>query len=259
MSSSDDVHLSDRQLSELARFADGKLDPRRRLEVEALISTCPRVRELHARQRDAVELLHTACGGERAPARLRAWLEAQRPPKRAYLRRTGYAGGLVGALAVTVVMLTLVFPGVTPGSPSVSQAAGLALRGATQPPPVPDPNDPGARLAQRVQGVYFPNWARTLGWRAVGQRSDVLIGRRAATVYYGWRGMLVAYTIVSRPALAQPSAPLRRRDGHWLQTITVGGRTVVTWRRAGQTCVLSAAGVLASVLERLAVWNASRA
>ena len=52
--------------------------------------------------------------------------------------------------------------------------SALATRGPASAPPAPDPEDPGARLAQEVDDVYFPNWARDLGWRATGQRTDRL-------------------------------------------------------------------------------------
>jgi hypothetical protein len=39
-----------------------------------------------------------------------------------------------------------------------------------------------------------------------------------------------------------------------VQTLSLRGRTGVTWRRAGHTCVLSATAVPTRVLERLADW-----
>jgi hypothetical protein len=245
------------QLAELSRLADDTLDPRRRPEVESLISGSPEFRALYERERSVVEMLHRARAVDRAPARLRARIQAQRPSKRVLARRrVSYVGALAGALAAAALVLALVLPGGTPASPSVSQAAGLALRGPSQPAPAADPSDPAARLAQRVQGLYFPNWSRSLGWRAAGRRSDLLAGRPAATVYYDWRGRRVAYTIVGLPALAEPAAPITHLAGYALRTLTVNGRTVVTWRRAGHTCVLSAAGVPAAVMRQLAVWSA---
>jgi hypothetical protein len=37
--------------------------------------------------------------------------------------------------------------------------------------------------------------------------------------------------------------------------MSVNSRLVVTWRRAGHTCVLSGMGVTADELEQLAVWH----
>ncbi len=77
-------------------------------------------------------------------------------------------------------------------------------------------------------------------------------------MYYQRQGMSVAYTIVAAPALAQPSSPVTHLGGFALQTLNLRGRTVVTWRRAGHTCVISASGVPTRVLEQLADWPAAR-
>jgi hypothetical protein len=70
--------------------------------------------------------------------------------------------------------------------------------------------------------------------------------------------MGVAYTIIGTPALARPSVPLTHLGGFALQELNLRGRTVVTWRRAGHTCVISASGVPTRVLEKLADWPAAR-
>jgi hypothetical protein len=105
--------------------------------------------------------------------------------------------------------------------------------------------------------VYFPNWSST-GWRAVGQRTDTVGGRKLVTVYYAWNRARIAYTIVSLPALDQPAAPVSYVHGLALRTLTVNNRTVVTWRRADHTCILSSGqGVPAAALRALAAWNPS--
>lgn len=254
MASPDDPQPPLEQLAELSRLADGTLGPRRRPQAEALVSASPQLNALYERERGVVEILHRARAADRAPARLRARVNAQRPTKAAHAgRRAGYTAALAGALAAAG--LALVLPGGTPGSPSVSQAAELALRGPSRPAPAPDLSNPAAKLAQRVGGLSFPNWSPTLGWQALGQRSDRLGGRPAATVYYGWHGKQVAYTIVGVPALSQPAGPITHLAGYTLRTLTLNGRTVITWRRDGHTCVLSAVGVPASMLRELAVWN----
>mgnify|MGYP007135466244 CR=1 FL=1 len=206
-------------------------------------------------ERRVVELLHEL-RGDRAPAGLRARIDAQRPSRAARARsRVVYGGGLVGALAAVLLALVLILPGGTPGAPSVSQAAALATRGSTAPAPPPDPHAPAAKLKMDVQEVYFPNWIGR-GWRAVGQRADRIDGRLALTVYYAWEGHRVAYTIVSAPALQQPAASVTTLHNTVLRTLRIGGRWVVTWRRSNHTCVLSVAGVppaqLASELRQLA-------
>ena len=155
-----------------------------------------------------------------------------------------------------MLALVLALPSGTPGAPSVSDAAALAARGPTQAAPAPDPAVPAARLHQRVGDVYFPNWTTRFGWNAVGERTDTLGGRTAVTVYYGRKGVTIAYTIVRR----RRRWPSRRRtasnwDGTELRTLEVNGRQVVTWRRDGDTCVLSGTGVKAAALQRLAAWK----
>jgi anti-sigma factor RsiW len=245
------------ELADLSALADGTLDPARRAEVEARIAASPELSGLYERERRVVEALHRARSTERAPEQLRARIEAGRPTGRVVARRRlVYGGGLAGALAAVALALVLLLPGGTPGAPSISDAASLAARGPTQGPPAPDPIHPEAVLHQNVGEVYFPNWGRSLGWRAVGSRTDRLGGHQAITVYYQWREDRIAYTIVSAPALAKPAAQSTWLHGTELRTQTQDGRVVVSWYREGETCVLSGSGVTAGELQKLAAWKA---
>ena len=204
------------------------------------------------------ELLAEARATVRAPQALRARIEAQRPSRATRTRRrVAYGGAVAGALAATATVLALVLPGGAPGSPSVSQAAALANLGPAAPAPAADPAAP-QKLQTGAEDLYFPNWSSSFGWRALGQRLDRIGGRTATTVYYGWRGHMIAYTIVAAPALKQPSASTSTLGGTELRTFSLNGRLVVTWRRANHTCVLSGAGVSASELQKLAAWKAPR-
>ncbi len=167
-----------------------------------------------------------------------------------------YGGALASSAAVVLVLIVLLLPAGTPGGPSVSEAATIAVRGPTGPGPGPDPRAPLARLEQSVGRVYFPNWASEgLGWAPVGQRSDQLRGRQMVTVYYQSHGTQIAYTIVSGPGLPVPAGAAVRKGAERLRTLSVDGRLVVTWRRAGHTCVLSGMGVTAGQLEQLAAFR----
>jgi hypothetical protein len=244
------------ELAELSALADGTLDPARRPEVEARIAASPELGALYQRERRVLAALHQARVSERAPAGLRARVEAARPsPRVAAGRRIVYGGGLVGAIAAVALALVLLLPSGTPGAPSVSEAAALAARGATRPAPSPDPSSPGARLNESVGEVYFPNWASKMHWRAVGERIDRLNGRTAITVFYVRRGEQIAYTIVGAPALPEPAGSQTWLNGTALRTLTVDGRLAVTWRRSGNTCVLSGTGVTAAELQTLAAWK----
>lgn len=245
------------ELAELSALADGTLDPARRAEVQARVQASPELTALYERERMVVDALHEVRATERAPARLRARIDASRPSRRTVSRRRFvYAGGVAAALAAVVLALVLALPSGTPGGPSVSDAAALAARGSTQPAPVRDPTSPGGRQYEGLGEVYFPDWAARFGWKPVGARTDTLGGHSAVTVYYEWKDSTIAYTIVHAPPLTQPSSKGTDLHGTELRTLEVNGRRVVTWRRDGDTCVLSGTGVTASELQRLAAWKA---
>jgi len=242
-------------LADLSALADGTLEPARAASVGEQVAGSPELSERYERERRAVTALRST-RGDRAPEHLRARIESQR---RAAARRPrprlAYGGALTATAAAVAVALILLLPSGTPGAPSVSQAASLALRGPALPAPAPDRTHPAAKLAQGVQEIYFPNWARSFGWRSVGQRIDELGSRRAVTVYYERAGKTIAYTIVAAPALRSPAAATRWLDGTKLQSLTLSKRLVVTWQRAGHTCILSGAGVSSAELSQLAAWK----
>ncbi|HEX3977346.1 MAG TPA: hypothetical protein VHW96_13855 [Solirubrobacteraceae bacterium] len=184
-----------------------------------------------------------------APRRLRLQIEAARARRRPAL--AGLPVAMAGALA-TALLAVLLIPG-GPAAPSLSQAAALATRGAAGAPPAPDPDDPGVKLSENVNDVYFPNWTSTLGWRPTGLRRDLLDLHRAVTVYYAYGTRRLAYTILSTPALAQPAAAVTVENGMTVRTLTLHGRLLVTWRRDGSTCILTGANVSAAQLRRLAL------
>jgi hypothetical protein len=247
------------ELRDLSALADGTLDPARREEVESRIDASPELSALYAREQHVVDLLRSARATDRAPASLRARIEAERPRRTvAARRRFSYGGGLAGALAVAALAIALLLPGGSPGAPSLSEAASLAIRGPAMAAPAADPDQPG-KLQTLIQGIYFPDWSLRFHWRASGQRADSINGRRAVTVYYDWKGHRLAYTIVGAPALKTPNARVTTLKGVELHTLTIGGRLVVTWKRANHTCVLSATGIPAAKLQKLAAWEGSAA
>jgi hypothetical protein len=248
-------NLSARELADLSALADGTLEPARRGEVEARIAASPRLSELYERERRAVEILHESSSTVRAPAGLRARIEAERPRAVAGARRrVGFGGALAGAVAAATLALALILPAGTPGAPSVSQAAGLATRAPIGAVPTADPSTP-TKLQTQVEDVYFPDWSKRFGWHATGERTDRINGRLAVTVFYEWRGARLAYTIVGSPPLKTPNAHFTIMHGTEYRALTLGNRLVVTWRRSGHTCVLSGTRVPVSELQRLAAWK----
>lgn len=206
------------------------------------MAASPELRERLERERRAVAMLASARERDRAPSHLRARIESARRP--AGRSRAPVRFALVGAVAAVAVVLALALPSGAPGGPSVSQAAAVGARGATM--SVPAPSSPGAsELPVAVGSLHFPNWERSLGWRATGQRVDRLGGHRVRTIYYEKAHRTVAYSIVSEPVLARPPGD------HYMQSFRQHGRNVITWRQAGHTCVLSAVGVPESVLAAL--------
>ena len=117
--------------------------------------------------------------------------------------------------------------------PAIDDVLAVASKPATAP----------ASLEREFEGVRFPTYAK---WRAVGERADVVDGRRVRTVFYrGGDGRVIAYAIVAGPALSDQAA---------LRSISGDGVVAVTWTRRGRTCVIAAVGGDAESLARLAVW-----
>ena len=74
-------------------------------------------------------------------------------------------------------------------------------------------------------------------------------------MYYSDSKHQLAYTILTSPPLDWTTARTTRVNGVALQSFVQHGRTIVTWRRGGHTCVLSATSVGAAKLGELAAWK----
>jgi anti-sigma factor RsiW len=146
-----DSRAARREQAELVAFVDGRLDPDHAAAVEARVASSPRLRREVAMQRRAVTAIRAA--DVPAPPALRAHARELRAAASAGRRRArlGLVGALAGAAAVTgVVALSL--PGLAPGGPTAAQAATLALRGPSGPPPGQSRARP-AVLAASTAGV----------------------------------------------------------------------------------------------------------
>lgn len=247
--------LSEEQLADLARLADGTLPAERRAEVEARVAASPQLTRILERQGVALEALRgTAEIG--APARLRAGVERRRRGHSAGDRRRGIVfGAPVAAAAAVALALVLVLSGGSSSNPTVADTTALAQKPPTQPAPGSVPGDP-ALLRATVDDVPFPNYSAKFGWKAAGARHDDPSGRGATTVFYEKGARTIAYTIVSDGALDPPQdARTTRRDGVVYRTFRDGGRAVVTWERDGHTCVLSSRAAKPGELVALADWR----
>jgi hypothetical protein len=252
--------LSDDQLAELARLADGMLPADRRAELEEQVAASPRLSNIVERQSIALDALRgTADTG--APARLRAHVHRRRGADRAAGRGRGRGhrsvviGGASAAAAAVALALILTLPDARPVGPSVADAAGLAENPPTQAAPRGVPGTPQLLRAE-VDEVRFPNYAAKFGWKPSGARADDPSAREATTVYYEKGGRTVAYTIVSGDPLHPPSHTRSiTRGGVEYRVFRDDGRTVVTWDRDGRTCVLSSTAARPAELLTLADWR----
>jgi hypothetical protein len=248
--------LSDDELADLARLADGTLPADRRAEVEARVAASPQMSSILARQSIALEALRGTADID-APARLRADVERRRGPSRAVRpeRRRIVIVQSIAAAAAVALALILVLPSGFSGGPSVADAAALAQKPPTEPAPGGVPGAP-ALLREEVDDVPFPNYATKFGWEPDGAREDDPSGRDATTVHYEKGARTIQYTIVSGDALDPPSdARSTTRGGVEYRSYRDDGRTVVTWERDGHTCVLSSNAVRPAELLELADWR----
>ena len=203
-------------------------------------------------------LIAAAVAETMAPLALRERIEADRAraaksarPRR--LRALVPAGGLVAAAVVAVVLLA----GGGATAPSVLATAALATGGPVLPAPTENASN-GAVLKASMEGVPFPYWGGSFQWEAVGARDDKIEDRSAKTVYYeNPKGVRAAYTILGGDKIDAPSSAHKQtRRGIELWITKDHGRRIVTWTRAGHTCVLSAPlAVPEQKLLELASWK----
>ena len=162
------------------------------------------------------------------------------------------------AVAAVVALVAVLVSGNGSSTPTVKQAALLALRQPTQPSPAESPTG-GAVLERTQGGIRFPYWQHELGWTTSGARSDSFAGRSASTVFYTAKSpsgatARVGYTILSGTALPLPRATAVEQKGTRYYVLSDNGATVVTWRRLGHTCILAARGLGPGTLLHLAAW-----
>jgi hypothetical protein len=213
---------------------------RHRRVVQALHSGGPAIPE--SLLRDVGELERTSAA------------EPRRPP-RAGLRlgRPALAGGVAVAVAIALV---LAFSVSSTGGPTVVQAAQLSALASERPAPAPDPERSGL-LARSFAGVRYPDWSSTFEWRADGERSDEMDGRRTATVFYRHTHHRIGYTVISGATIEPPDDAERLEvNGLAMKRFRVGDQDVVTFQRNGRTCVLSGQVHDPDTLVKLAAWKA---
>jgi hypothetical protein len=195
----------------------------------------------------------------RAPQRLHATVEAlvagraAERARRAARLRWGLAGVATVCAAAVALVLSLSGGGSTL---TLRTAVALTLRPATMAAPAQGAHD-RMRLATSVDGVAFPYWDETFGWRATGARTDRVDGRAVTTVFYATRRRRwVGYAIVAgRPAPRIAGGVVVWRHGVPYRLQAADGAQAVTWLRDGRLCVLAGRGVSRQTLLSLASWS----
>lgn len=170
--------------------------------------------------------------------------------------RLGGVLASAGALAAVLVVLGLFAGSILrdqPASPSVRDVAPVALRAPAAPAPAARPG--GELLVAQAGPIAFPTWTRA-GWRAVGARRDTVRGHDVRTVFYAdGAGRRIGYAIADA-RLPVAGGELVARRGAQLRVLARGSTSIVTWRRAGRTCILAGRGVPVGRLLMLASYAA---
>jgi hypothetical protein len=251
---------------ELAALADGTLAPERHAAVLRRVAADPQLTAALAGQRAALAAIRGAAQ-EPAPDALRSAVQAMTAQAQAQARASGGRrrfGGtarsarplvLAAATATALVAVVVVlFGSGDSAGPSVAEAARAALAPARASAPAVRPG--ASTLTASIDGVSYPYWADSTGWRAVGARRDVLHGRTVSTVFYARGNRRIGYTIAAGKPLAVDGGRTVTRDGVRMRVLGSGDAAIVTWLRAGHTCILAARGVDPEVLVGLAARRA---
>jgi anti-sigma factor RsiW len=251
--------MDDATRQDLAALADGSLEPDARAALLRRIEASPELTDALLDQHEALiairatedeapsPALHAMVSAMAAEAETRARTRERRRRPRFFARPRSLAFGASAAAlaAAAAVLLTAGASG-----PSVAEAAQVALAPPRSPAPAVKPDE--KTLDAAVDGVAYPYWGDSAGWRAVGSRTDAVGGRAIrAVVYQDASGHRIGYAIAA-------GSPLSGADGKRVGAFTVAGKdgaTIVTWLRGGHTCILAAKGVDARVLLELAAWD----
>jgi anti-sigma factor RsiW len=252
----EDLPLPESDEAALAAYVDGRLEPAESADLEGRLAREPMLAAALEHQRSGLAAITAATESVSAPLALRSRIEAMQRAEPAPRRPQRWRGwgwlpsAALAATAVAAVAIVVAFSG-GPATAEVLAAAARPSVAAVQ----LDPSQPRL-LRDQVDDVRFPNYESKFGWEAVGTRTDEIGGRKTKTVFYRHEGRRIAYTIVEGEQLAWPPGSERvDYEGTKMRVFEDGDRTVVTWRRKGRTCVLSATNVPREQLQELAAWK----
>ncbi len=250
--------------AQLAALADGTLADAQRDELLERIESSPELGQDTEAQRQVITILG-ALDDVKAPAALHRSVQSMIADARRRRRlrrplRLQLAGA--GALAaIAVVALVIALSAGSPSAPTLPQAANVALRPATLPAPAQSATRRGV-LVRTADGIAYPYWQDSLGWRAAGARIDRLGGRTITTVFYTPQhasragAKRIGYAIVGGRALPIPGGSSQISEkGIDFHVLASQGATIVTWRRNSHTCILVGHRVSGATLVHLASWQ----
>ena len=236
--------------AQLARVADGSLEAAHEAEVRRRLEGSPELTAALREQERTVAMLHSI--NVEAPTSARAaWvgqLRAAQPKPRRRLR-LGLGLALPATVAVAAALAIVLVTGGGTAGPTLTQTVHVTLAAATYPAPT---ERNASTLRATAAGISFPYWQQTVGWRAVGARTDRIGGRYVQTVFYGWHGARVGYAIVGGSAVPVEGGRTVTRGGVRYRFVHRGTATVVTWLRSGHTCVIAGRHVSEATLLALA-------
>ena len=251
--------MDDATRQDLAALADGTLAPDARESLLRRIDASPELADALLDQHDALiairateeetasPALRAAVAGMAAEAEAGHVARERRrsAPRRFFARPLAFGASAAALAAAAAVLLSA-----GPSGPSVAEAAQVALAPPRAPAPAVKADE--KTLDAAVDGVAYPYWGDSAGWRAVGSRTDAVGGRAIQTVVYeDANGRRIGYAIAAGSPLSAAKGT-RRGD---FTVVRSGATAIVTWLRDGHTCILAARGVDARVLLKLAAWD----
>jgi len=243
---SGELALTGRELKTFLALTEDRPLESEQLAVAEQLRRDPNVRRALERQRHVAGLLRG--GGPALPPALAARLGTQTHDSRSRtLVPSDWSVKLIGATAAALATVVLVATAIISWSiagpsawPTAAQVAALWTLPATRRVEA-DPAD-RTRLDISYHGIAYPNYHDREGWHPVAARYDRIGGLATVTVFYQTGRRCAAYTVVPTTGLAVPAEATRLRvAGLSLTEFRSGDRWIVTFRRSGNTCVLTAA------------------
>ncbi len=253
--------MSDRRLETMLALPESRRVRRRDHALASEIQRDPVLADSLERQRRLLAALRQ--GGPAPPDSLATRLAPLQPPPRTRHRLGRKARSrtlaLVASAAVAVLaaLLVAIRPGAERGPlPSAAEVSAVWTLPSSGTPVAAAAGHP-TELDVSYHAIVFPNYHDQEGWHPVGVRRDRINGIPTVTVFYATGHRRAAYTVIPTARVAVPAGAIRLSVGRLsLREFRSSDRWIVTFERAGNTCVLTAAAPRERQwLIKLAVWH----